>query len=213
MRSRQPRVTRLGRERAAGTGRRDALAEVEEAVHRFDGFSKDVAFVEMDGGMRILAIDEPSSRGLDEPFAAVMFPAVHSRLVLWWRFHAWRSVDLRTDTLLGVEGWRLYSAAVSSRSFIEHTGCLLHESKKFAAAWAAAKAVDGDAKARTQSVYRGSAIRMTPARKLEAMISGRIGLWPGGRRPALQYLGLRSAPRSLRQHLTKPVGWASTSSR
>ncbi|WP_419703219.1 hypothetical protein [Promicromonospora sp. NFX87] len=163
--------------------RRDSLLEVKEAVCRFDDLTTDVstveflpmpmklnrvakwresalqrgedwAFVEMDCGTRVLAIDEPSPRGLADPLAAVMFPAVHSRLVSWWLFHAWRSVDLLTDTLLSVEGWRLYSAAVSSRSLIEHTGCLLYEAKKVAAAWAAAKAVDSDAKARAQTVYR-----------------------------------------------------------
>ncbi|GGM43404.1 hypothetical protein ACFQBY_22025 [Promicromonospora citrea] len=185
--------------------RRNALAEIETLTRRFDDLTRNVStvevlpvpmklnqvvkwretarqrredwvFVEMEGGTQILAIDEPSGRGLREPFAAVMYPALHTRLASWWLFHAWRSVDLLTDTLHSINGWRLYSAAVSARSLVEHTGCLLYESKKIAAAWAAAKAVSGDARTRAQTVHRelapvlnqagfGSRMRSTPEKR------------------------------------------------
>lgn len=172
--------------------RRDALVEVEELIRRVDDLTRDVstievlllpmklnqaekwrrqalerredwAFVETKNGTQVLAVDQPSKRGQREPWAAVVHPTVHTRLVSWWLFHAWRSSDLLTDTLSSVNRWRLYTAAVSARALIESTGCLLYEAKRVGAAWATAKAAEGGGAVRAEAVYRDLAPILTRA--------------------------------------------------
>jgi hypothetical protein len=90
-------------------------------------------------GDKTLAVDRPSALGHRNPIQAVVFPALHSQLVGWWLFHAWRSIDLLEASLDAVASGTTSVAAVTTRALIEEFGCLVSEVRLIKEAWEAAK--------------------------------------------------------------------------
>jgi hypothetical protein len=88
---------------------------------------------------RYLAMDEASDSALLHPAEATIYTPIHTQLVSWWLFHAWRSLDLILNVITSLYDWHPYIAAVTSRAVIEQAGCLLYESRKIADGWTAAK--------------------------------------------------------------------------
>lgn len=97
------------------------------------------AFVATGAKDRYLAMDEVTDVGLSHPAEATVYSPLHTQLIAWWLFHAWRSADLILDVIGNLRSWRPYPAAVMSRAVIEQCGCLVYESRKLAEAWAVCK--------------------------------------------------------------------------
>ena len=79
------------------------------------------------GGGWTFAVDRPSRLGARNLAGAVVFPPLHSQLLGWWLFHAWRSVDLLKAGLDASASGTTSVAAVTSRALIEELGCLVTE--------------------------------------------------------------------------------------
>lgn len=101
----------------------------------------------------VMALDEATVEGQRRPEEAVVYPQLHSQLVAWWLFHAWRACDLIEDTLKGIGAWRVSSAAVTGRALLEEAGCLVHESRRLSSGWKTAKAVREVGLPRAEAVY------------------------------------------------------------
>jgi hypothetical protein len=160
-----------GADGALGSARLDALAELRGRADRLaertdDAFVAEVTNVPFDeqafdrlrattintgeqwvavetGAIgRFLALDDVEEAAGNEPVQAVSYAPLHSQLVAWWLFHAWRSTDLVRETIISLQSWRPYASAVTGRAVIEHCGSVVYESRKIATAWTAAKESD-----------------------------------------------------------------------
>ncbi|GAA2203527.1 hypothetical protein [Sinomonas flava] len=100
------------------------------------------SWVYISGGDATWAVDRASRVGHHDPVAAVTFPPLHSQLVGWWLFHAWRSIDLVSAGLSAHEHGTTSIAAITSRALIEELGCLVTEVRQIKAAWEVVKRAD-----------------------------------------------------------------------
>lgn len=107
-------------------------------------------------GGKTLAVDRPSHLGHRNPVEAVVFPPLHSQLVGWWLFHAWRSIDLLEAGLTASASGTTSVAAVTSRALIEELGCLVTEVRLVQKAWETAKLPDVDPVRRAELLGRGT---------------------------------------------------------
>lgn len=112
-------------------------------------------------GGKTSALDRPSSLGQRNPIPAVVFPPLHSQLVGWWLFHAWRSIDLLKSGLDASASGTTSIAAVASRALIEELGCLVTEVRLIQKAWEAAKLPDVDPVRRAELLGRELAPTLT----------------------------------------------------
>lgn len=115
-----------------------AAARVWERMAAAD----DDSWVFAAGRGKTRAVDGPSSLGMRNPVGAVVFPPLHSQLVGWWLFHAWRSIDLLKAGLDASASGTTTIAAITSRALIEELGCLVTEVRLVQKAWEAAKLAD-----------------------------------------------------------------------
>lgn len=88
------------------------------------------------------AADRPSNLGARKAAGAVTFPPLHSQMVGWWLFHAWRSIDLLQAGLDASASGTTSVTAVTSRALIEELGCLVTELRLVRKAWETAKLPD-----------------------------------------------------------------------
>lgn len=101
--------------------------------------SDDDSWASYTGGGWTFAVDQCSRQGALNLAAAVVFPSVHSQLLGWWLFHAWRSIDLLKAGLDASANGATSVAAVTSRALIEELGCLVTEVRLVQKAWETAK--------------------------------------------------------------------------
>lgn len=104
--------------------------------------SDDDSWVSYTGGGWTFAVDRPSRLDARNLAGAVVFPPLHSQLLGWWLFHAWRSVDLLKAGLDASASGTTSVAAVTSRALIEELGCLVTEVRLVQKAWETAKLPD-----------------------------------------------------------------------
>ncbi|VXB51665.1 conserved hypothetical protein [Arthrobacter sp. 9V] len=95
-------------------------------------------------GSKTLAVDRPSHLAHRNPVEGVVFSPLHSQLVGWWLFHAWRSVDLLKTGIESSSSGTTSVAAVTSRALLEELGCLVTELGLIRKAWETAKLPDVD---------------------------------------------------------------------
>lgn len=116
--------------------------------------AEDEPWVFIAGGGRTWALDRPSGRGERDPTAAVIFPPLHTQLVGWWLFHAWRSVDLLEAALDASARGTTSVAAVTVRALMEELGCLVTEVGQIRRRWEAVKLQDVNSVRRVELVQQ-----------------------------------------------------------
>ncbi|MGV6990092.1 hypothetical protein ACUY3U_01210 [Gordonia amicalis] len=103
------------------------------------------AYLRLTSGNYVAVDQVPHSFDPENIAAAVIFPAIHSRLVAWWLVHNWRIqefMECAASSLL--DDWNPSVSAVSARGLLEQVGCLFYEVSIVEEAWREAKALPSD---------------------------------------------------------------------